>query len=134
MTHQGHDLVSRITFLSEPRAEGVAHGVECKQDFPDCCAHRNLPLFVGLCSSADDVAFEIHVRAAQVEDLRRRSQARSDADDHDGTDVGQRARQHAHQPRLLRVGEVPATSLPQGEALNLLHGLRSALSKSSALL
>lgn len=28
MTHQGHDLVSRVTFLSEPRAERVAHGVE----------------------------------------------------------------------------------------------------------
>src|SRR5438477_2294387 len=110
VTHQGHDLVSRIAFLSEPRAEGVAHGVEtrpfdpgklkrpaeavldlleplagaptdeqilaaglavveCKQDFPDCRANRNLPLFVGLCSRADDVTLEVHVRAAQVEDL-----------------------------------------------------------------
>ena len=28
MAHQGHDLVSRIALLSEPRAECVAHGVE----------------------------------------------------------------------------------------------------------
>ncbi|MDT4953071.1 MAG: hypothetical protein QOJ02_1209, partial [Acidobacteriota bacterium] len=28
VAHQGHDLVSRIALLSEPRAECVAHGVE----------------------------------------------------------------------------------------------------------
>jgi hypothetical protein len=58
VAHQGHDLVSRITLLSEPRAERVTHGVETRPFNPgelERLAETVLNLFEPLsCAPADE--------------------------------------------------------------------------------